>query len=51
MDKQQEEVQNLNFVPEINPKSKEIGQKAQWTDGKDGIGSIHDVLYLNSFYK
>ncbi len=51
MVKQSEEIQNLVFVPSIDPKSREIGEKSWRTDVKDGVGSIHDVLYLNSFYK
>lgn len=33
-------------MPNINPKSWDLGEKAQWTEG-----GVHDVLYLNSFYK
>ncbi len=49
--KQNQEIQDLNFIPQINPKSRDIGEKAIRTDSKEGVGSIHEVLYLNSFYK
>ncbi len=44
-------VKSLSFQPSINPVSRDIGDKSMRVDPKDNIGSVHDVLYLNSFYK
>jgi len=38
-------------VPTINPKSKKISEESMRADGKDGLGNIHQVLYLNAFYR
>lgn len=51
MTKQNDEIANITFVPTINPKSKDIQEKSMRQEGKDGLGNIHDVLYLNSFYR
>lgn len=38
------------FQPTINPLSKQIGDNSLRVDKNDGLGSIHDVLYLNAQY-
>lgn len=45
-----QEILGFSFTPQINPKSWEIGDKSVRVE-KDGLGSIHDVLYLNSLYR
>jgi hypothetical protein len=47
----QNEMDEVSFVPEINMESRRIGENSLRANGKDGIGNIHDVLYLNSFYR
>ncbi len=38
------------FQPTISPLSKQIGDNSLRVDKNDGLGSIHDVLYLNAQY-
>lgn len=46
-----QEVEGLPFHPTINPLSWEMGDHSLRVDKNDGMGSIHDVLYLNSQYR
>ena len=47
------EVKDVRSVPKISLKSKKISDESMraGNDGRDGLGNIHDVLYLNSFYR
>ncbi len=42
------EVEECTFNPEISQRSKTIGENTIRVEGQDGMGNIHNVLYMNS---